>query len=166
MKKTISHTDFLNAINELKNIPFEEKKETLIEEYYNMKVEADIEARGDVENIFLQALEKDIKSLDEVPTPLTAEESNAFDYKYIETMRGIKEVKGKLSIAQDIVDKRIKEDEGGFTMDLKGRSRIKKACKKVFGLNKSFITYDDYLKAREIRDSFDKSESDSMFESE
>lgn len=164
MKKTISHTDFMRAIEELEKIPFEEKTQNLRAEYLDMRSAAEKEAEEDINSVFVSALEKDIRSLDTVPSPLTKEESVAFDSKYIETAEDLEELFDKITKAKTLIDEQIKDVEGDFTVDLRGRPRIRKACKKIFGDKKRFISYDDYLKAREIRDSFTSEEGNSMFE--
>jgi hypothetical protein len=166
MKKVISHTDFMRAIEELEKIPFDEKAQNLRAEYLDMRSTSEKEAEEDINSIFVSALEKDIRSLDTVPSPLTKEESAAFDSKYTETAEDLKELFQKVEKAKIAIDKQIKDIEGGFTVDLKGSPRVRRACKKIFGDRKRYISYDDYLKAREIRDSFTSEEGESMFRDE
>lgn len=155
--------DFERILEELEKIPFQAKKQTLATQFKTMKEESIVQAKEDIDAIFYKAVEKNVETLNGVPTPLTKEESKAFDDKYDEAVAKINLIKKKIAFAKKLLKEKIKK-ENGFVLDLENRGTTKKAAKRFFKEKKDVITYEDYLVAREYRNSQNEKEVESFME--
>jgi len=171
-KEFNSMIDFQLILDELEKISFEHQnagigsgKVDLKNKLEEMKEESLTGAAEDLNNIFMNSVKKNVQSLGEVPEPLTKKESEAFDTRYNETIENIKILKKKISVAKSILKQKI-EEENGYTLDLKNRQGTKEAAKRFFKESKDSISYEDYLLAREFKNSQNRNEALDFFKEE
>jgi hypothetical protein len=153
-KEFNSMVDFQNILDELEKITYEHEGKpinfNIKERFENLKEEAIREAKQDLENIFNQAVMKNVKTLDKIPEPLSKKEAEAFENKKAETRAKVELNKRKIEYAKELLEKRI-EDKKGYSLELKDRKMTKKAAKRFFKENKNEITFEDYKIAREFK---------------
>lgn len=155
--------DFQSILEELEKIPLVQEDMTIKEQFMKQVEAARAEAKADVEMIYEQLVDKNIETLDGVPEPLTRSESEAFDLKYEQGLEKIELIKRKIKYAEELLKDRIRE-EGAYELDLSNRIATKKAAKRFFKESKSFISYEDYLEAREFRDAQNEKEVEDLKE--
>tara|TARA_A100001201_G_scaffold15389_2_gene18573 strand:+ start:983 stop:1498 length:516 start_codon:yes stop_codon:yes gene_type:complete len=156
-----SMIDFQNILDELEKVTYQHEgrpiNSNIRQKFESLKEEAIREAEEDLNNIFNQAVMKNVKTLDKVPEPLTEKEAKAFENKRTEAKAKIELNKRKIEYAKKLLEKRI-EDKQGYSMDLKDRKMTKKAAKRFFKENKNEITFEDYKIAREFKRAQNKKE--------
>lgn len=153
-KEFNSMIDFQNILDQLEKITYQHEgkpiNSNIRERFETLKEEAIREAEQDLDNIFNQAVMKNVKTLDKIPEPLTEKEAEAFENKKSEARAKIELNKRKIEYAKKLLEKRIEEKQG-YSMDLKERKMTKKAAKRFFKENKNEITFEDYKIAREFK---------------
>ena len=99
-KEFNSMVDFQNILDELEKITYEHEGKpinfNIKERFENLKEEAIREAKQDLENIFNQAVMKNVKTLDKIPEPLSKKEAEAFENKKAETRAKVELNKRKI----------------------------------------------------------------------
>ena len=164
-KDFIDLVDFQKMVDELEKISYQAELGSVRNNFQKMAAESNEQASEDLNKIFYRAVEKGLETLNGVPTPLTIEESKSFDEKHKSTVREVELIKRKIAYAKKLLNKEI-EKEKGYDMALENRGNIRKISKRFYGEKKNIISYQDYLKAREVRDSFNKEEAFSFFSDE
>lgn len=164
-KDFVDFVDFQKMVDELEKISFDANLGSIRTNFSKMAEMAEIEAEEDLSIIFQNSVKEGLHTLDKVPKPLTEKEARAFDQKYKEALEEVDLIKRKIAGAKKLLKKEV-DREKGFDMSLKSRGKIRKVAKRFYGKNKDSISYEDYLEAREVRDSFNKKESLSFFKDE
>ena len=99
------------------------------------------------------------------PRPLTIEEGKASLKDRERLLNDIKRVRGKLKGLESTIDKRIgSEAPSNFTWHFKKRPKLRKALKIVTGTAKSFVTYEDYKIALDMKAKLEAEGADEFFE--
>jgi hypothetical protein len=164
-KDFIDLVDFQKMVDELEKISYEAEVGSVRNNFQKLSVESERQAAEDLNKTFYKAVEKGLETLNGVPSPLTIEESKSFDDKHESAVREVELIKRKIGYAKKLLIKEI-EKEKGYDMALENRGNIRKISKRFYGTKKDSISYEDYLKAREVRDSFNKEEAFSFFSDE
>ena len=153
-KELNSMVDFQNILDELEKITYQHEgvsiNSNIKEKFESLKEQAIREAEEDLDNIFAQAVMKNVKTLDKVPQPLTEKEAESFEKKRAEAKARVQLNRDKINFAKKILEERIKEKQG-FSMSLKDRKMTKKAAKRFFKENKDEITFEEYKIARQYK---------------
>lgn len=160
-KEFNSMVDFQNILDELEKVSYQHEgkaiNSNIREKFESLKEEAIKQAGEDLDNIFSQAVMKNVESLDKIPEPLTVRESEAFEEKKSEAKAKIKLNMNKIGFAKKLLEERINEKKS-YNMDLKNRKTTKRAAKRFFKESKSTISFEDYKEARDYKRKQNKEE--------
>lgn len=114
----------------------------------------------------LQAAEKEvdvkIKALGEIPVPLTEAQAEVVDQRIQASLANINVARKALSDLRLELDKKIREQDSesiSFAIDLKGKPRLGRAIKKLWGEKRQSFTFDMY---KELLEAKKKLESDEI----
>lgn len=159
--------DFERFLSELDSFSFQNKKEKILAGEGSILHSSGM---GDIDNVklsheekFALLRERAVMELGGPSTPLTKEEAETFDTELRNVKAELERTISKLSLAQETLKKEI-EKEGSFSISLNNRLATKAAAKRFFKENKTEITYEDYLKAREYKNAQYEKEVKSLAE--
>jgi hypothetical protein len=121
-------------------------KDIDLKAFYDMATK---EAEEDIERSYANTRRlSELGGLAAVKRPITAEEAEVIENHKGELLAKAKRLRDMLAGQFEHIDKEAGAAQGGVgwshTFELKGRPRLRKAIKRVFGDKKSTITYSEY----------------------
>lgn len=158
--------DFERFLSELDAFSFQNKKEKILEGQPSVLHSARVnQSREELthEEKFALLRERAVMELGGPSTPLTKEEAETFNTELRNVKAELEMTISKLDLAQETLEKEI-EKEGSFSISLNNRLATKAAAKRFFKENKTEITYEDYLLAREYKNAQYEKEVKSLAE--
>jgi hypothetical protein len=117
---------------------------------------------------FKRALDQ-LDDTSEVQAPLNMAEAEAIQIEVAKMVQRVGVLQEKVSLIQSQVDDNVGAFETArtsYSYDLKKRPRLKAAMKAVFGSAKPVLTYEDYLRALDLKRSIEAEETRAVFQEE
>mgnify|MGYP003626658084 CR=1 FL=1 len=142
--------DIIAKIKDLKIPEFENNPELLASIIKKMEAEAEKQAEEDVD-LFRELAKDRIQRLDQVPIPLTKDESRSFNQRMEKVLMKMDETEAKINSTIQQVKVRIDKKDSNLNVNISKNLRLKKAMKNIFGKKSDTITYSNYLELIELR---------------
>lgn len=153
--------DIIAKIKDLKIPEFENNPELLASIIKKMEAEAEKQASEDVD-LFRELAKDRVQRLDQVPIPLTKEESKSFNQRMDKVLVKANKVEAKINSTIQQVKAQIDRTDSNLTVNISKNLRLKKAMKNVFGKKSDTITYSNYLELIELRQEYLRKEKESF----
>ena len=81
----------------------------------------------------------------------TKEEAQVINARLQETKKEAKKVLNEIRDKKEYLYKKVKDSGGSFSLDISKNSNLKRSSNRVFGGNKNYIEFDDYVTLLEMR---------------